>query len=50
MLQRLLETGQGWERRNYGIEYCALTFADLHCQMMRAVLDAVSGPGADSDQ
>ena len=41
VLQRLLQTGQGWERRNYGMEYCAVTFVDLHGQMMRAVLDAV---------
>ncbi len=39
-LQRLLETGQGWERPTYGMEYCALTFIDLHGLLLQGILDA----------
>ena len=39
-LQRLLMTGQGWERPTYGMEYCALTFIDLHGLLMQGSLDA----------
>jgi pyrroloquinoline quinone (PQQ) biosynthesis protein C len=39
-LQRLLETGQGWERPTYGMEYCALTFIDLHGLLLQGTLDA----------
>jgi pyrroloquinoline quinone (PQQ) biosynthesis protein C len=38
VLTRLLETGQGWERPTYGIEYCAFTATDLHAAMLRASL------------
>jgi pyrroloquinoline quinone (PQQ) biosynthesis protein C len=36
VLVRLLESGQGWERPTYGIEYCAYTATDLHANMLRA--------------
>jgi pyrroloquinoline quinone (PQQ) biosynthesis protein C len=39
-LQRLLESGQAWERPTYGMEYCALTFIDLHGLLMRSTLEA----------
>ncbi len=39
-LQRLLETGQAWERPTYGIEYCALTFTDLHGLVLQSTLQA----------
>ena len=39
-LQRLLESGQAWERATYGMEYCALTFIDLHGLLMRSTLEA----------
>jgi pyrroloquinoline quinone (PQQ) biosynthesis protein C len=39
-LQRLLESGQGWERPTYGMEYCALTLIDLHGLLMRSTLEA----------
>jgi pyrroloquinoline quinone (PQQ) biosynthesis protein C len=39
-LQRLLESGQGWERPTYGMEYCALTFIDLHGLLLRGTLEA----------
>src|SRR5205823_3992292 len=39
-LQRLLETGQAWERPTYGIEYCALAFTDLHGPVLQATPDA----------
>ena len=38
-LQRLLETGQDWERPTYGMEYCALTFIDLHGLLLRGTLE-----------
>jgi pyrroloquinoline quinone (PQQ) biosynthesis protein C len=38
VLTRLLETGQGWERPTYGVEYCAYTATDLHAAMLRATL------------
>jgi pyrroloquinoline quinone (PQQ) biosynthesis protein C len=39
-LQRLIETGQAWERPTYGLEYCALTFIDLHGLLLRSTLEA----------
>jgi pyrroloquinoline quinone (PQQ) biosynthesis protein C len=38
-LRRLLETGQGWERPTYGMEYCARTFIDLHGLLLRGTLE-----------
>ncbi|HZU04361.1 MAG TPA: iron-containing redox enzyme family protein [Chloroflexota bacterium] len=39
VLQRLLESGQAWERPTYGIEYCAMTFVDLFGVSLRGIMD-----------
>jgi pyrroloquinoline quinone (PQQ) biosynthesis protein C len=41
-LQRLLETGEAWERKTYGLEYCAVTPIDLHALLLRGAVDAAA--------
>ena len=39
-LERLLKTGESWERATYGIEYCAMTFLDIHGLWLGGTLEA----------